>query len=329
MFFMPQARVERDNDVIIVGGGPGGLTAAIYLARYGLKVLVIEKSVPGGKININPVIENYPGFESISGEELGRRMHEHALKSGARILSPEEVVKLELTGELKRVYTSSGKEFQARALIIATGAEERKLGIPGEGELFGKGVSYCAVCDGPLFKGKRVIVVGGGNTAAISSIYLSKIAKEVILVHRRSSMRAEKALVDNLMSRENVKFLFNSVLTAIVGEGRVEGAKVRNLESGEESIIEADGVFILIGVEPNSKIAREAGVETDERGFIKVDCWQRTNIPGVYAVGDVTGEPLQIAKAVGDGVRAAVDINDRIFGGSYARASSQGPSRTS
>lgn len=315
-FVLPQARrADREQDVVIVGGGPGGLTTAIYLARYGLKTLVIERSAPGGKVNVNPLIENYPGFESVSGEELARRMHAHALKCGASVLSPEEVVKLDLRGEMKGVYTGSGREFVARAVVIATGAEERRLGIPGEAELFGKGVSYCAVCDAPFFRGKRVLVVGGGNTAAISALHLSRIASEVILVHRRASMRAERALVDKLRATANVRFRLNSVITRVVGSSKVEGALLKDLGSGEESLMEVDGVFIFVGVEPRSELARESGVEVDERGFIKVDHWQRTNLPGVYAVGDVTGEPMQIAKAVGDGVRAAVDINSRIFGG--------------
>ncbi len=313
-FIVPSQRADREQDVVIVGGGPGGLTAAIYLARYGFKTLVLEKSAPGGKVNVNPLIENYTGFESVSGEELARRMHMHALKAGALILSPEEVVRLELRGELKGVYTGSGRDFVAKAVVIATGAEERKLGVPGESELFGKGVSYCAVCDGPFFKGKRVIVVGGGNTAASSAIYLARIAEEVILVHRRASMRAERALVDKLRAMANVKLRLNSVVTRVVGGSRVEGVILKNLETGEEGLVEAEGVFIFVGVEPRSELAKEAGVEVDERGFIRVDCWQRTNIAGVYAVGDVVGEPMQIAKAVGDGVRAATDINRMLEG---------------
>ncbi|MCS7102477.1 MAG: thioredoxin-disulfide reductase [Candidatus Korarchaeum sp.] len=314
-FVLPQAqRVDREQDVVIVGGGPGGLTAAIYLARYGFRTLVIERSAPGGKVNVNPIIENYPGFESVSGEELARKMHMHALKYGASILSPEEVIKLDLKSELKRIHTRSGREFLAKAVIVATGAEERKLRVPGEEELFGKGVSYCAVCDGPFFKGKRVIVVGGGNAAVTSALHLSRIAREVTLVHRRASMRAERALVDKLKAAANVKLRLNSLLIRIVGSSKVEGAILKDLDSGEESLVEVDGIFIFVGVEPRSDLAREAGVEVDERGFIRVDCWQRTNLAGVYAVGDVTGEPMQIAKAVGDGVRAAVDIN-RVLGG--------------
>lgn len=319
-FLMPTGTKEelpRDWDVIIVGGGPGGLTAAIYLGRYGLKTLVIEREAPGGKVSINPIVENYPGFTSIMGEELSKRFHEHAIASGVKILFPEEVIKLDLRGDWKKVYTKSGREFSARALIISTGAEDRRLKVPGERELYGKGVSYCAVCDGPLYRGKRMVVVGGGNTAAVSTLYLAKLASEIVLVHRRDKLRAERALVDQVMKLPNVRFRWNSVVTEIVGKERVEGVKIKEISTGREEFIEADAVFIFIGVIPQSHLAREAGVKTDEKGFILVDYWQRTNCYAVYAVGDVTGEPMQIAKAVGDGVKAATDIHDRIFGGAY------------
>ncbi len=319
-FLLPaksEEELSRDWDAIVIGGGPGGLTAAIYLARYGLRALVIEKDSPGGKVSINPIVENYPGFPSISGEQLSKIFHEHAIKAGAKILFPEEVVKLELRGDWKKVFTKSGKEFSARALIIATGTEDRRLGVPGEIEFYGKGVSYCAVCDGPLFKGKRIVVVGGGDTAAISTLYLAKLASEVILVHRRDRMRAERALVDRVLSLPNVSFKWDSVLTEIIGDSKVEAVKIKNLVTEEEEFVEIDGVFIFIGVEPQSSLAKQAGVKVDEKGFIIVDYWQRTNCFAVYAVGDVTGEPMQIAKAVGDGVKAATDIHDRIFGGAY------------
>ncbi len=319
-FLMPaksEEELPRDWDVIIVGGGPGGLTAGIYLARYGLRTLVIEKDTPGGKVSINPVVENYPGFTYITGEELSKIFHEHASKAGVKILFPEEVVRLDLKGDWKKVYTRSGKEFSARALIIATGAEDKRLEVPGEMEFYGKGVSYCAVCDGPLFKGKKIVVVGGGNTAAVSTLYLAKLASKVILVHRRDKLRAEQALVDQVMSLPNVEFRWKSVVTEVVGDERVRGVRIRNLESGEEELVEAEGVFIFVGVIPQSHIAKQAGVKTDEKGFILVDYWQRTNCFAVYAVGDVTGEPMQIAKAVGEGVKAATDIHDRIFGGAY------------
>jgi len=317
-FMIPKREeLPRDWDVIVIGGGPGGLTAAIYLARYGFRVLVIEKETPGGKVNINPIIENYPGFKEITGEELAKIFHEHAVHAGAKLLFPEEVVKLELKGDWKKVYTASGKEFAARALIIATGSVDKTLGVPGEIEFYGKGVSYCAVCDGPLYKGKKVVVVGGGDTAAISTIYLSRIVREIVLVHRRDKMRAEKALADRVLSLPNVTFKWSSVVTEIVGEDKVKAVKVKNLKTGEEELVNTDAVFIFIGVKPQSDLAKAAGVEVDDKGFIKVDYWQRTNCYGVYAVGDVTGEPMQIAKAVGDGVKAATDINDRLFGGAY------------
>ncbi len=319
-FLMPvksEEELPRDWDVIIVGGGPGGLTAGIYLARYGLRTLVIEKDTPGGKVSINPVVENYPGFPHITGEELSKIFHEHTSKEGVKILFPEEVVRLDLKGDWKKAYTRSGKEFSARALIIATGAEDKRLGVPGEMEFYGKGVSYCAVCDGPLFKGKKIVVVGGGNTAAVSTLYLAKLASKVILVHRRDKLRAEQALVNQVMGLPNVDFRWKSVVVEIVGDERVRGVRIRDLESGEEELVEVDGVFIFVGVIPQSHIAKQAGVKTDEKGFILVDYWQRTNCFAVYAVGDVTGEPMQIAKAVGDGVKAATDIHDRIFGGAY------------
>jgi thioredoxin reductase (NADPH) len=315
--FSPLRREELPSswDVVVVGGGPAGITASIYLARYGLKVLIVEKNSIGGKVSVNPIIENFPGFPSITGEELSRIFHEHARKSGVKILFPEEVIGMDLDGEEKKVITKSGRELSAKAVLIATGAEDKKLNVPGEAELYGKGVSYCAVCDGPLFRDKRVVVVGGGNTAAVSALYLAKIAKEVIVVHRREKMRAEQALTERLSSLANVSFRWNSYVTEIIGREKVEGVKIRGKE-GEE-VIQADGIFIFIGVEPNSHIARKAGINTDENGFILVDYWQRTNKYAVYAAGDVTGEPMQIAKAVGEGVRAAVDIYNRVFGGAY------------
>ncbi len=316
-FMMPSSsRLEEDWDVIVVGGGPGGLTSAIYLARYGLKTLVVEKELPGGKVNVSPLIENYPGFPSISGGELAKKFYEHAEKAGAQILFPEEVTDL-ILGDEKIVLTSSGKKFRCKALILATGSEERRLNVPGERELLGRGVSYCAVCDGPLYRGKRVAVIGGGHTAAVSVLYLSQLAEQVFLIHRRDRMRAERSVVERMADLPNVELVWNSVVEEIRGTNRVERLIVRDLKTGDVREIEVDGIFVAIGVRPNSDLARKSGISVDERGFILTDRLQRTSAKGVYAVGDVTGEPMQISKAVGQGTIAAVDVYERIFGGAY------------
>ncbi|MGC9104173.1 MAG: NAD(P)/FAD-dependent oxidoreductase [Candidatus Methanodesulfokora sp.] len=321
MLSLRREELPSEWDVVVIGGGPAGITSSIYLARYGLKVLMVERSSIGGKVSVNPIIENFPGFPSITGEELSRMFHEHARKSGVKILFPDEIVEMDLDGDEKKLMTKSGRKLSAKAVIIATGAEEKKLNVPGEAELYGRGVSYCAVCDGPLFRDKRVVVVGGGNTAAVSALYLAKIAKEVIVVHRRGKMRAEQALTERLESLPNVSFRWNSYITEIIGKERVEGVRIKG---EKEEVIQADGIFIFVGVKPNSDVARRAGVSTDENGFILVDYWQRTNKYAVYAAGDITGEPMQIAKAVGEGVKAAVDAYNRVFGGLMGARSNLG-----
>ncbi len=309
--------LQESWDVIVVGGGPGGLTSAIYAARYGLKTLVIEKDLPGGKINVAPLIENYPGVPSAKGRDLALRFHEHAISAGAEMLFPEEVIDI-ITNE-RTLLTSSGRKFRYGALILATGCNERRLNVPGEERLIGRGVSYCAVCDGPLYRNKRVAVVGGGHTAAVSALYLSQIAREVFLIHRREKMRAEKSIVERMLRLPNLEPVWNSTVDEIRGTSKVEKLVLRrSTKSGTERVeLEVDGVFVAIGVEPNNSLARKIGIQLDERGFVLTDRLQRTNISGVYAVGDVTGEPLQISKAVGQGTVAAVDAYERIFGGAY------------
>jgi len=291
-------------ELIIIGAGPAGLTAGIYAGRRELKTLILEEKIPGGAAVDSPLIENYPGFKSIGGRELMNRMLEHCKSFGAQIHELESVKELSLNQQEKVVKTARGT-YRAKAIIVATGSHHRELGVPGEKEFRGRGVSYCATCDGPFFKDKRVIVVGGGNTAAVSALFLADIASEVSLIHRRNQLRAEEAIFRELQ-RKGVKFFWNSIVKEIRGENLVKSAIIYNQKTGETREIEVDGVFINIGEEPNSQIAKAAGIKVDERGYIIVDSRQRTNIPGVYAAGDVTNCPVkQIGTAVGQGIIAA------------------------
>ena len=291
-------------ELIIIGAGPAGLTAGIYAGRRELKTLILEEKIPGGAAADSPLIENYPGFKSIGGRELMNRMLEHCKSFGAQIHELESVKELSLNQQEKVVKTARGT-YRAKAIIVATGSHHRELGVPGEKEFRGRGVSYCATCDGPFFKDKRVIVVGGGNTAAVSALFLADIASEVSLIHRRNQLRAEEAIFRELQ-RKGVKFFWNSVVKEIRGENLVKSTVIYNQKTGETREIEVDGVFINIGEEPNSQIAKAAGIKVDERGYIIVDSRQRTNIPGVYAAGDVTNCPVkQIGTAVGQGIIAA------------------------
>ncbi|MEM4201732.1 MAG: thioredoxin-disulfide reductase [Candidatus Hadarchaeum sp.] len=293
-------------ELVIIGAGPAGLTAGLYGVRSGLKTLVIEEKIPGGTAAESPLIENYPGFPSISGQELMARITEHCQKFGVLIKHFEKVIALDLAGEKKRIKTESG-EYEAKAVIIASGCRLRELGVPGETEFRGKGVSYCPVCDGAFFRGKKVLVVGGGNSAAVSALYLSNIAASVKLAHRRDRLRAEEAYVKDLRNK-NVEILWNTELKEIKGDTSVRSVVLFNNKTGETSELKIDGVFIQVGEVPNSQIAREAGIKVDERGYIIVDSRQRTNIPGVYAAGDVTAAPVkQVGVAVGQAIIATID----------------------
>jgi thioredoxin reductase (NADPH) len=293
-------------DLIIIGGGPAGLTAGIYGARSGLKTLILEEKTIGGATAESPLIENYPGFLAISGQELANKMAEHCRKFGVAIKEVEGVRELDLSGEKKIVKTDQAS-YSSSAVIIATGCHYRELGVPGENKFKGRGVSYCAVCDGAFFKGKRVIVVGGGNSAAASALYLSNIASDVKLVHRRDQLRAEEAIFKNLQQRK-VEFVWSSVVKEIKGEATVKSVVVYNNKTGETREIEVDGVFVQIGEVPNSELAVKAGVKVDEGGYIIVDKRQRTNIPGVFAAGDVTNGPVkQVGTAVGQAIIAATE----------------------
>ena len=294
-------------EVIIVGAGPAGLTAGIYTARSGLKTLILEEKIPGGLVAEAPIIENYPGFpEGIRGPDLVDRMVRQAGAAGVEIRSWEGATRMELSGEEKVVETKKGA-YSANAVILAMGASHKKLGVPGEEEFAGRGVSYCALCDGPLFKGKRVLVVGGGNSAVASAQYLAGIGVETKLAHRRSRLRAGERAERELVER-GVEILWNTELREIRGESLVESVKLYNNSTGEEWEMNVDGVFIQVGEKPNSEVAADAGVEVDEDGYIKVDRRQRTNIRGVYACGDITNNPVkQIGTAVGQAIVAATE----------------------
>ena len=291
-------------DMIVIGGGPGGYTAALYAARAGLSVLVLEKLSAGGQMALTNQIDNYPGFqEGIDGFTLGENMQLQAERFGA-VTELAEVTALRLDGAVKEIETTEGC-FQSRTVVLATGANPRLLGLPGERELTGRGVNYCAACDGMFYKGKTVVVVGGGNTAAADALTLSRIAKKVILVHRRDTLRATKVYHDSLLNAPNIAFCWNSAITELLQSGKLSGVKIQNLLTGEEAEISCDGLFVSIGRAPATKLV-EGLLELDESGYIVAGESTETSIPGVYAVGDLRTKALrQIVTAVADGAMAA------------------------
>jgi len=296
--------MNKIYDMLIIGGGPGGYTAALYAARSGLSVALLEKLSAGGQMALTSEIDNYPGFpKGVDGFELGLQMKEGAERFGAETVLAE-VFSLKLEGEIKEAQTSEGL-FRGRTVVFATGANPRTLGIPGEEALTGKGLHYCAHCDGMFYRNKTVMVVGGGNTAAADALLLSRIAKKVIVVHRRDSLRATKIYHEPLIRAENVEFLWNSGVSRLLSDGRVRGAVVRNARSGEETEVAVDGIFVSIGRVPATALV--AGqLELDEGGYVVADESTKTNIPGVFAVGDVRTKALrQIVTAVSDGAVAA------------------------
>ncbi|WP_287126499.1 thioredoxin-disulfide reductase [Desulfobacter sp.] len=293
-----------EYDLVIIGAGPAGLTAGLYAARARMNVLLIEKAVPGGQILVTDWIENYPGFpEGISGYDLAEKIKEQALTMGLNI-ETAEVHGLDLSGTIREIIFKE-KRIKTKSLIIASGASPKKPGI-GEEKFMGKGVSFCATCDGPFFRDKVLVAVGGGDTAIQESIFLTKFAKKVYVVHRRDELRATKILQERAFANDKIEFLWDSVVTGMDGFFGVEKVHVKNLKTGNESEIEANGCFIWIGILPNTEFIK-GDVKTDESGFIVVDTKMQTNVPGVFAIGDVRDTPLrQIATAVGDGAIAAV-----------------------
>jgi Thioredoxin reductase len=294
-------------DIIIVGAGSAGCAAAIYAVRSGLKTLVLDEKFAGGTIADAPTIVNYPGYPSISGSELAFKMADHARGLGATIHDIEAVTALNLTGENKTV-TTTAATYSAKAVIIATGSHYKEIGAKGEKEFRGRGVSYCGVCDGPFFKKKNVIVVGGGNSACITTSYLSGLANQVTVIHRRSAFRAEESLVKDITSKTNVKIMWNTEIQEIKGDKQVRAVTLIDNSTGKTSEVAVDAVFVQVGEAPNSPLIAAAGVETDEHGYIKIDIRQHTNIDGVYGAGDVTNHPVkQVGTAVGQGITAALE----------------------
>ncbi|WP_297439287.1 thioredoxin-disulfide reductase [Thermococcus sp.] len=300
---------NRIWDVLIIGAGPAGYTAAIYSARYGLDAIIISRDL-GGNVALTDLIENYPGFpEGVSGQELAGRMYDQVTGLGVNVVF-DEVVKVDVSecayyeGPCKfEVKTANGAVYKAKTVIVAVGAAPRKLRVPGEEKFYGRGVSYCATCDGPLFKGKKVIVVGGGNTALQEALYLKSIGVDVTLVHRRKEFRADRILQDRF-KESGIPAVLDTVVTEIVGKDRVEAVRLRNVKTGIEQEMPVDGVFVFIGYEPKTEFVKHLGV-TNEAGYIPVDMYMRTKVKGLFAAGDITNVFKQIAVAVGQGAIAA------------------------
>ena len=294
---------ERIYDTVIIGGGPAGYTAALYAARAGLSTLVIERMSPGGQMAVTGTIDNYPGFpEGVDGFTLGMQMQAGAERFGA-VTEYAEVQSVVLSGRVKRLVTGTG-EILARTVIIATGADPRRLGISGEDALVGRGVHYCAHCDGRFYRDRTVAVVGGGNTAAEDALYLARLAKRVLLVHRRDTLRADRIYRDALLKEKNVEFLLSSAVTELLSKETLSGMRVKDLTSGETRDVSVDGVFVSIGRTPATALFSEC-LALDESGYIVAGETTEASLPGVYAIGDVRTKPLrQIVTAVADGAVA-------------------------
>jgi len=297
-------------EVIIIGGGPAGLTAGLYASRAGLKSLLVERRIVGGQIVNATLVENYPGFpQGISGAELGSLMHQQAVKYGL------EVVTSEVTGitsqESYSIGTTDG-DFKAVAIIIAAGSEYRKLGIPGEERLVGHGVSYCATCDGFFFRNREVAVVGGGDTAITDALELTRHAKKVYVIHRRDQLRAGQVLQQRAFAQPKLEFIWSTVVEAIMGEKLMSGIKLRNVKTGQSSILKVEGIFVAVGFVPNSQQFSNI-LELDDTGYIVTDETMATSAPGIFAAGDIRrNSPRQIAAAVGDGATAAISASKYI-----------------
>ncbi len=304
--------------MVIIGAGPAGLSAGIYARRAGLSCVILEKGVPGGQVLTSPKIENYPGFPKIEGMKLMEAMAEHA-RGYVDIREGEEVVRVTRADERFDFTTASGR-FSSKAVLLATGSYHRHLGVPGEEALSGRGVSYCATCDGFFFKNRKVVVVGGGNTALTDALYLHSIGCSVTVVHRRDTFRADMHLQDSISER-GVEVLYDTVVDEIMGSEAVSAVKLRNVATDATTTLEVGGVFVAVGEVPSSQLAAELGVKMDPGGFVTVDMTYRTNVPYVYAAGDVTGGIRQIVAAVHGGAVAALSAFEDLAKPYFSRSS--------
>jgi len=301
-------KTEVIYDAIIIGGGPAGLTAGIYLSRAGMETLLIEKAMIGGQAVLTETIENYPGFpEGIGGLELVQKMEEQANRFGLKIEYGEvvEIRMMERKGNNLKIIKTNNQEFNALAIILTSGAEASKLGIPGEEELTGRGVSYCATCDAPFFRDKKIVVIGGGDTAIEEALYLTKFVREVTIIHRRDRLRATKILQERALDNDKINFVWDSTVTKVIGQEKVNGVLIQNKKTDEEKEIPCQGVFIFVGNIPNSKFIKEL-VKLDQRGYILTDDNMMTSQKGIFACGDVRKKILrQVVTACGEGATAA------------------------
>jgi thioredoxin reductase (NADPH) len=292
-------------DVIIIGGGPAGLTAGLYTARARLKTLLIEKGLAGGQVVTIDWVENYPGFDKgISGAELSQRMERQATKFGLEIIQGS-VVEISLNDKIKKITLENNQHYEAKSIILATGANPKPLGVEGEDRLRGRGVSYCATCDGAFFKGEKIAVIGGGDSAVEEAIFLTKFAEVVYIIHRRDQLRATKIVQERAFSNPKIRFVWNSVVEEIEGDESVKALHIKNVKTGERSVLDVEGVFIYVGYTPNTEFLKGL-VSLDKDNYIITDDKMSTSVPGIFAAGDVRAKSLkQIATAVGDGAIAA------------------------
>ncbi len=299
---------DKLNDVVIVGGGPAGLAAGMYAGRAGLDAVVLDGMGGGGQMNMIDRIENYPGVLDVeSGAQLAEVMRKQMEQFGLSVTF-DQAEGVEVGDD--RITVKGSESYPAKAMLIATGSRHRPLGVPGEGKLMGRGVSVCATCDGPFFKGQPVVVVGGGDSALMEAVYLSRVVKHVTIIHRRDKLRAEKYLQDLAFAADNIEFVWDSQVEAILGEKEVTGVKLKNKKSGETSTIEVSGVFVFVGLLPNTDFVKGA-VDLDQNGFVVTDVRMRTSHPRIFAAGDVrVGSARQVGAAVGDGINAQVCIQE-------------------